>query len=120
MITHIATIGVYVEDQNKTESFWVNKVGFEIKKKVQMEKDAHWLELGPQDGQSYLAVYPKSMMKNWEELKPSIVFHCTDVNETYKRMADNGVEFTEKPKKMSWGIYAQFKDLDNNEYLLKG
>ncbi len=120
MITHVATIGVYVEDQNKAESFWIEKVGFEVKKKVPMGNNVHWLEIGPQGGQSNLAVYPKSMMKNWEELKPSVVFQCTDVNETYKTMADNGVEFIEKPKKMSWGTYAKFKDLDNNKFLLEG
>ncbi len=120
MITHIATVGIYVEDQNKAESFWIGKVGFEVKNKISMGKDVHWLELGPQGGQSSLVLYPKSMMQNWEELKPSIVFNCADFNETYKRMVDNGVDFTEKPQKLSWGIYAKFKDFDDNEYLLKG
>ena len=60
------------------------------------------------------------MMKNWAELKPSIVFSCEDFEDTYAKLTTNGVEFLEPAKKMQWGTYAQFRDPDGNVFLLKG
>jgi lactoylglutathione lyase len=34
MITRIATVAVYVEDQDKAEEFWTRQVGFGVKKET--------------------------------------------------------------------------------------
>jgi lactoylglutathione lyase len=60
------------------------------------------------------------MMPNWEELKPSIVFRCEDIQSTFETMSSKGVKFTENPNTMSWGTYAIFEDPDGNEFLIKG
>ena len=67
-----------------------------------------------------LVIYPKSMMKDWKERKPSIVFECDDVFGTYEAMKEKGVEFMGEPQKMTWGTFVQFKDDDGNEFVLKG
>ena len=120
MINYIATVGVYVDDQDAAEKFWTEKVGFEVKKKEPMGPNANWLEIGPKDSQPNLVVYPKSMMKNWAELKPSIVFVCENFEETYSRLKNNGVELIDEPQKMQWGTFVKFNDIDGNEFLLKG
>ena len=58
-------------------------------------------------------------MSNWQHLKPSIIFNCPDVPPEYEALSTKGVEFLERPKKMSWGTYARFKDPDGNEFLLR-
>ncbi len=58
-----------------------------------MMPGASWLEVAPKGAESALVLYPKSMMKNWAELKPSIVFVCDDVEKTYETMKANGVTF---------------------------
>ena len=40
MITHIATVAVYVDDQEKAEEFWTKQVGFETKRKEPMGPQA--------------------------------------------------------------------------------
>ncbi len=120
MINYIATVGVYVDDQDAAEKFWTEKVGFEVKKKDSMGPNANWLEIGPKDAQSNLVVYPRSMMKNWAELKPSIVFVCENFEETYSKLKNKGVEFIDEPQKMQWGTFVKFKERDGNEFLLKG
>lgn len=35
MITNIATVAVYVGDQQKAKNFWIEKVGFEVKASFQ-------------------------------------------------------------------------------------
>jgi lactoylglutathione lyase len=54
------------------------------------------------------------MMPNWSELKPSIVFLCDDFEKTYTGLRSKGINFIEEPKKMAWGTYAKFVDIDGN------
>jgi lactoylglutathione lyase len=76
--------------------------------------------VGPEGAETALVIYPKSMMENWAEKKPSIVFECDDIEATYQKMKENGVQFEGEPKKMQWGTFAIFKDEDGNSFVLKG
>ena len=58
-------------------------------------------------------------MKDWAEKKPSIVFLCDDIEKTYNVLKSKGVKFIEPPKKMQWGNYALFEDIDGNQFLIK-
>lgn len=120
MIDHIATVAVYVEDQQKAKAFWTEKVGFEVKREMPMAPGSFWLEVGPVGAETAVVLYPKSMMKNWEELKPSIVFSCSDIEGTYEKMKAGGVQFDGELNKMQWGTFASFRDEDGNSFLLKG
>lgn len=81
---------------------------------------ASWLKVAPKGAESALVLYPKSMMKNWAELKPSIVFVCDDVEKTYETMQAKGVTFEGELQKMQWGPFATFLDEDGNSFLIKG
>jgi lactoylglutathione lyase len=83
MIKWIATQAVYVSDQGAAEEFWKNKVGFEVIATRGMGNGLRWLEVAPPGAQSRLVLYPKSLMKDWNERQPSIVFECDDVERTY-------------------------------------
>ncbi|MCF6093792.1 VOC family protein [Microaerobacter geothermalis] len=120
MIKQIATVAIYVEDQQKAKEFWTEKVGFDVVAEFPMGPNAFWLEVAPEGAQSRLVIYPKEMMKDWNEKKPSIVFETDDILGTYETMKANGVEFLEEPQKMQWGTFVRFKDTDGNEFLLKG
>jgi catechol 2,3-dioxygenase-like lactoylglutathione lyase family enzyme len=119
MISKIATAAVYVEDQQKAKTFWTEKAGFEIVRETQMGPNAYWLEVAPKGAESALVIYPRSMMANWSEMKPSIVFLCDDIDSTYATMKRNGVRFEGEPQKMQWGTYATFLDEDGHSFLLK-
>lgn len=120
MITKIATAAVYVEDQQKAKTFWTEKVGFEVIRETPMGPGGSWLEVGPKGAETALVLYPKAMMKGWEQMKPSIVFVCDDIQATYEKMKANGVQFESEPKQMQWGTFATFLDEDGNSYVLKG
>lgn len=83
-----------------------------------MGPQGDWVELAPKGGQSCLVLYPRAMMPDWENRRPSIVFHCADVEQTYQELVARGVEFREAPKRLPWGIFAQFTDPDGNEFLI--
>ena len=120
MIKQISTVAVYVEDQQRAKQFWTEQVGFAVTAEFPMGPNTFWLEVGPEGAQSRLVLYPKSMMSNWEEQKASIVFESDDVLGAYETMKAKGVEFAGEPQQMQWGTYVSFRDLDGNEFLLKG
>ena len=120
MIQRIATVAVYVDDQNAALAFWRDQVGFEVRRSESMGKAVIWLEVAPEGAGSRLVVYPKSAMDDWAERKPSIVFECDNIQAAYESMKSKGVRFTGEPTKMAWGTDATFSDPDGNEFLLKG
>jgi lactoylglutathione lyase len=128
MITQVATVSIYVEDQQVSLKFWTDKIGFEVKANHSMGPNASWIELGPPSSLQTvemqpccsIVIYPRSMMPNWRELKPSIVFLCDDFEKTYTELKSKGINFIEESKKMAWGTYAKFVDIDGNEFLLNG
>ncbi|GAB7386273.1 VOC family protein [Bacillaceae bacterium] len=109
-----------MEDQQKAKEFWTEKAGFEVRAEHPMGPNAYWLEVAPKNAQTSIVIYPRSMMKDWQERKPSIVFACEDIQQTYETMKAKGVEFLGEPQQMAWGTYVQFKDIDGNEFVLKG
>jgi lactoylglutathione lyase len=120
MIKKIATAAVYADDPQKAVEFWTKQVGFEVHAQKPMGPQASWVEVGPQGAESCLVIYPKSMMEDWAERKPSIVFECEDIKGTYEELRDRGVNFTQPPKEMPWGPFAIFVDLDGNWFGLRG
>ncbi len=73
MIDKIATSAVYVSDQEEAIRFWVEQVGFERRRDHPMGPEARWVEMAPQGADSCIVIYPKSMMEDWAERKPSLV-----------------------------------------------
>jgi lactoylglutathione lyase len=119
MIKWIATQAVYVSDQEAAEEFWTNKVGFDVAAARDMTSDLRWLEVGPPNAQSHLVLYPRSLMADWTERQPSIVFECDDVDRTVEELKSRGVEIGRSPVTMAWGKFATFRDPDGNEFGLR-
>ena len=119
LIRKIATAAVYVEDQRKAVEFWTKQVGFRVHREKPMGPQMSWVEVGPPDAESCLVIYPKSMMEDWADRKPSIVFECEDIQKTFVGMRDRGVRFTQEPKALPWGPFAIFRDDEGNSYGLR-
>ena len=119
MIEKIATAAIYVTDQEVAIQFWGEQVRFEIRRDLSMGAEARWLEMAPPGADSCIVIYPKSMMEDWAERKPSLVFECDDIDGTHKSMAERGVEFSQEPKDMPWGKFAIFLDPEGNWYGLR-
>ena len=116
MIGPIKTVGIYVEDQERAVEFYTQKLGFELRRSIPMGPGANWVEVAPQGAESALVLFPKSIMTTWAEMKPSVVFHCADIEATCQRLESAGVQITMQPTPMGWGTFAKFVDLDGNEF----
>src|SRR5439155_1292797 len=114
MIKHINTVGIYVEDQARAVAFYIEKLGFTIHADRPMGP-ARWIELGPAGAQSRLVLFPRSMMSDWDQRKPSVVFFCDDAQATFRELSARGVTFTDPPKAMDYGVFGVFTDIDGNQ-----
>jgi lactoylglutathione lyase len=119
MIGRIATAAVYVDDQEKAVDFWTNQVGFEVRLEKEMGPKAKWIELSPKGAESCIVIYPKSMMADWAERKPSIVFESDNVRATHEEMRSRGVTFQQEPQDLPWGPFAIFLDNEGNLFGLR-
>jgi predicted enzyme related to lactoylglutathione lyase len=120
MITNIGTVSVYVEDQERAFRFWTEQVGFEERRRVPMGNGLFWLEVAPREAASGLVLYPKQLMTNWREYKPSVVFQCDDIDRVYSDLKKKHVVFAKELAQMGWGKFASFLDLDGNEFGIRG
>lgn len=119
MIVKIATAAVYVENQEDALKFWLDQVGFVVHRRESMGPAGEWVEVGPRGAESCLVIYPKALIQDWAERKPSIVFECGDIQATYQEMSARGVTFTQPPKDMPWGPFAIFIDREGNWFGLR-
>jgi catechol 2,3-dioxygenase-like lactoylglutathione lyase family enzyme len=117
MIKRVKFVGLTVKDFDKALDFYTNKLGFEVLSN-QPAGPGRWIELRipGADTQVVLSGFgsppdPKSQM-------PAVVFAVDDLDATYEELKKKGVDFTQAPRKESWGSSAMFRDPDGNLVLL--
>lgn len=119
VITGIASTSVFVKDQQESLNFWVEKVGFKVICDLKLESNFRWVEIAPRSSDSPINLYPKSLISK-KDLKPMpvIVFRTNDIQSTFNNLKARGVVFSRNPLRSILGIYAMFKDVDRNEFLI--
>jgi uncharacterized glyoxalase superfamily protein PhnB len=129
----IASAQVWVHDQDVALKYWTERVGMEVRQDVSLpELDFRWLTVGPpgQDEVSIvlMAVPGEPVMD--EATKKQVldltakgfagtVFLTTqDCQASYEQLKARGVEFTEEPHEMPYGIDCGFRDPSGNSVRL--
>ena len=119
MTLQIATVAIYVENQKEALKFWTEQVGLSVLRSHPIGLDLSWVELAADGPGSCLVLYPRSMMEDWAQRKPSIVFECDDLQNMYTELSSRGVVFTQPPKELPWGLFAIFADNEGNWFGLR-
>ena len=114
MIGPIKTVGIYVEDQAQAIDFYVELLGFEVRRRMRMGADAEGVEVAPPGAETCLVIYPRALMPDWAERKSSVVFYCSDVRNLVDRLSERGVKIAMEPGALPWGTFAAIEDLDGN------
>jgi predicted enzyme related to lactoylglutathione lyase len=108
----IASAQLWVHDQQVALQYWTEKVGMEVRQDVTMPEmgNFRWLTVGP-PGQDDVSIVAKGFA--------GTVFLTTeDCQATYERLKARGVEFTEPPHEMPYGIDSGFRDPSGNSVRL--
>jgi uncharacterized glyoxalase superfamily protein PhnB len=130
----IASAQLWVHDQEVALQYWTEKVGMEVRQDVTLPELAafRWLTVGPpgQDDVSIvLLAVPgppvmdeatrKQVMDVVAKGFAGTVFLTTDdCQATYEQLKARGVEFTEPPHQMPYGIDSGFRDPSGNSVRL--
>jgi len=129
----IASAHLWVHDQEVALKYWTEKVGMEVRQDVSLPGlDFRWLTVGPpgQDDVSIVlmaipgepvmdAATHKQVAEVMAKGFAGTVFLTTeDCAATYAEMKARGVEFTEEPHEMPYGIDCGFRDPSGNSVRL--
>ena len=121
MINDIATVGVYVRDQDAALDFYKNKLGFEVRAD-RPAGNYRWIEVAP-PGSTTTIVLGTPAYETGSEAKvggfTDIQLWTDNIQATHDELVKRGVKFTVKPALMPWGKWhSQFTDPDGNEFFL--
>jgi uncharacterized glyoxalase superfamily protein PhnB len=130
----IASSHLWVHDQEVALKYWTERVGMEVRQDVSFPElgDFRWVTVGPrgQDDVSIvlMAVPGEPVMDDATRKQvldltakgfAGTVFLTTeDCQATYDEMKARGVEFTEEPHEMPYGIDCGFRDPSGNSVRL--
>jgi uncharacterized glyoxalase superfamily protein PhnB len=131
----IASAHLWVHDQEVALQYWTGKVGFEVRQDVSLpdlDNTFRWLTVGPrgQDDVSIvlMAVPGPPVMDaiTQQEVRnltakgfAGTVFLTTeDCQASFEELRSRGVEFTEEPHEMPYGIDCGFRDPSGNSVRL--
>ena len=114
MFGAIKTVGIYVSDPERSIDFYVSALGFEVRRRMEMGAGAEWIEVAPPGAETCLVIYPRELMPDWAERKPSLVFYCADVAGTVAHLEASGVKIAMPPADLPWGTFAAIEDPDAN------
>ena len=124
MITTIATVTVFVEDQDRAKAFYTEKLGFELINDSEMFPGAEirWLTVAPEGCPTELTLFP--MGGQWEHYREAMgkpqcfTLNCDDLMETYRELTAKGVQFLGEPQVQEWGSFAMLLDSEGNQIVL--
>lgn len=122
MIKHIHSATLMVADQDAAIDFYVEKLGWEKRADETYGEDSRWIEVGPPEATTALAlVKPEDVDAPPEAAGgyKGISLITADMDSTYEKLKERGVEFTGAPEEMPWGQRATwFDDPDGNRFFL--
>ncbi len=116
MFTKIGTITIGVSDQNKALDFYVNMLGFEKVDDQPMSETERWLEIALPGTQTHIMLGLRGQSGGNKTGMTGFVLHTDKIEETCATLKARGVTLTQELTTEPWGKWAQFTDLDNNEF----
>jgi predicted enzyme related to lactoylglutathione lyase len=118
MIKQVKFVAIPTGDQDKALEFWTEKVGFKVATDQPMGPGKRWIELSIPGAQTKVVLFTQEGQEDRIGTFFNGAFSCDDVEYSYKKLKDRGVEFESAPKKEPWGTFATFKDPDGNSFVL--
>ena len=109
MITSIATVTVFVEDQERAKAFYTEKLGMELINDAEMFPGSgmRWITVAPKGSPTVISLFP--MGEQWAHYREAMgkpqafTLHCDDIDATYDELRGRGVQFLGEPQKAGMG-----------------
>lgn len=119
MITKLNTVTLYVSDQDKAREFYVDRLGFQVRKEADMGPMGRWLEVAPEGAQTGFMLADAAAFDKPDRIGASadIVLHTDDIAGLHRRLTAAGVPVTE-PDAKEWGTFIKVTDPDGLQFVV--
>ncbi len=130
----LTSVQVWVNDQEEALTWWTEKIGFEVRTDVTVAElgDFRWLTVAPPGSEGPELVLmaipgePVFTEETREQIKAlmskgasgGLFFATDDVQADFDRLTAAGVEFTQEPTPVPYGIDCGFRDPSGNHFRL--
>ncbi len=121
MIDAVATVCIFVNDQEKAKAFYTEKLGFELRQDSPMG-ESRWIAVAPSGAHTEVILYKPDA--NWEHYRQvvgksqALTFNVTDMAALYADLKAKGVRITQEPDSQPWGTFMMIQDEENNSLIL--
>lgn len=116
-IKRIDIISIPVSDQARSKAFYVDKLGFAVKRDNLMGPDQRWVELSTAAGETSITLV------HWFDKMPpgcaqGMVLGTDDIAKTHAELTARGLDIGPIDAQ-PWGTFATFSDPDGNGWVLQ-
>ena len=128
MNVRLNVVTIVVKDYEEALKFYTERMGFEKRMDVPIGSKSRWLTVAaPGQDVEILLQKPDAETHGSEHAKTlsgrmgqgtTWVLGTDDCQKAYEELSARGVNFTESPKRVPWGIQAVLKDLYGNTFAL--
>ena len=118
MITHLKFVGIPTRDQDRAVAFYTEKLGFKVVTDQPMGPTQRWIELRIGASESRVVLFTPEGHEARIGTFFNGSFACDNVEKTYEELTARGVEFSEPPNQMPYGIDSGFRDPSGNSIRL--
>jgi catechol 2,3-dioxygenase-like lactoylglutathione lyase family enzyme len=132
MLKQLTTVQVWVHDQDEALAYYTDKLGLELREDVTVPEmgNFRWLSVGV-PGQDDVAIVlmavpgpPVFEEETREQIQAllakgasgGLFFATDDCRRSYEELKERGVEFTQEPTEMPYGIDAGLRDPSGNQF----
>ena len=130
----IGTVQLWVHDQDEALDFYTKKVGLEVRTDVTVPElgNFRWLVVGPvgqpEIGIALMAIPGEPVMDSQtandvrnlmaKGFAGTVFLTTDDVRASYEELTSRGVEFTQEPEEVPYGLDSAFRDPSGNSLRL--
>ncbi len=116
MITELHTVALYVADQDRAKSFYVDTLGFELgADQPGMGGIGRWIEVAPKGAQTSFMLADAAGWNKQDRIGKSadVTLRCEDASALYDELSAKGVTVTE-PETQRFGTFIDITDPDGH------
>ncbi len=119
-ISQIGTVVIPVSDQDRAIAFYTEALGFEKRTDVPFGNGYRWVEVGPADATTTIAIVPPPPGKPTGNVETGIALNTDDVDGAHADLKARGVDVDEEVSRMGDPVPPMFwfRDPDGNTLLV--
>ena len=119
-INKVGTVVIPVSDQDRAIEFYVETLGFEKRADVPFGEGYRWVEVGPADAETTIAIVPPPPGKPTGNVETGISLQTADIDALHGELKERGVDVDDEISRMGDPVppLLWFRDPDGNTLMV--